>query len=298
MPEVDGPTIPKVARRELLVAALDSLAIHLAIVDHDGRILAVNDAWSAFAAQNGAANHPTVGVGARYLPEPGRAEVGHEAYDGLRRVLSGELAEFRHEYPCHSPTELRWFEMRATELCIAGGGAVVVHTTITERKLAEQQLAFMAHHDELTGLANRRHLLHVLAGAQRSGRLGIVLADVDRFKAVNDTFGHAAGNDVLCAVADALGVPLPGGSLAGRHGGDEFAVALFDVDRVDLEAAVAAIAERVRQRLERMPFAAGTSLSIGATLIASDESVEDAIERADQALYAVKQSGRGSTHVA
>lgn len=296
MSYVDGQTIPEIDRQELFAAALDSLSAHVVIVGQDGRIVAVNRAWLTFAAANGA-DLPSVSAGAQYCGPTGETDdAGWEACEGVRRVLSGELAEFRHEYPCHSPTQQRWFEMRATAV-MAGGGAVIVHTDITERKETEQKLAFMANHDELTGLANRRHMLQALDAAQRSGRLGIVLADVDHFKEVNDTYGHAAGNDVLCAIADALSVPLPGGSLAGRHGGDEFSVALFDVGRDALEDAVAVLAERVGERLSRMPAAAPTTLSIGATLVSPGELLEDAVNRADEALYDVKRSGRAGARV-
>lgn len=126
MPDVISETIPPVDRRELLAAALNALTAHVVIVDHDGRILAVNDAWLAFAAENGAAADASVGVGAQYCPPAGYDEAGGDACEGLRRVLAGEVAEFRHEYPCHSPSERRWFEMRATPLNAAGGGAVIV----------------------------------------------------------------------------------------------------------------------------------------------------------------------------
>jgi diguanylate cyclase (GGDEF)-like protein len=277
------------ARQELLTAALDALAVHVAVLDSQGRIVAVNAAWRDFAAANGAAVDSW--LGADYLAAScgGGTLEGIEATEGIRAVLAGELDEFRLEYPCHSPDELRWFELRAAPI---DDGVVVMHTTITERKLAEQRLTFLAHHDELTGLPNRRRMMEALAAAQPGGRLAILLADLDRFKAVNDTHGHAAGNDVLCAVADALARPLPGGSLAARYGGDEFCVALFDCDQASIAAAAETVASRVRAHLDRLATAGDVTISIGATTVAPDESLGAALERADRALYDVKGRGR------
>jgi diguanylate cyclase (GGDEF)-like protein len=282
-------------RDALSSAALNSLAVHVAVLGPDGRIVAVNDAWRRFAAENGAAHHHTVLEGADYLAVSSDASDldASTAQAGVRSVLAGEVEEFRLEYPCHSPTELRWFELRATPLRDPSAvGAVVVHSTITQRKLAEQRLDFLAHHDELTGLANRRRMMEALAAAQPTGRLGVLLIDLDRFKAVNDTHGHAAGNEVLCAVAQAMGEPLGGGSLAGRHGGDEFCMALFDTDTAGVERAAAESCARARRRFAALPFAAAVTMSVGGTLVRPDEPLAQAMQRADEALYAAKGSGR------
>jgi diguanylate cyclase (GGDEF)-like protein len=279
-------------RERLFAAALDSLSVHIAILDPEGQIVEVNDAWRRFALANGASS--TSWQGYDYLRGScGSGAEGHEPTTGIRAVLTGDLEEFSLEYPCHSPDELRWFELRATPVRDAAlRGAVVSHSPITERKLAEQRLSFLANHDELTGLPNRRRMMEELHRAQPSGRLGVLLIDLDRFKDVNDTHGHAAGNDVLCTVADALARPLPGGSMAGRHGGDEFSVALFDTDAAGIEAAASEVCARVRENLRRSVVATETSASVGGTVVDPAEPLSAAIERADQALYAAKDRGR------
>jgi len=277
----------------LLAAALDALTVHVAILDASGTIVATNEAWRRFAADNGAAHHDAVQEGSDYLRASRGAGdcTGEAVARGIEEVLAGGRDEFRLEYPCHSPDELRWFEVRATPMP-SGTGAVIAHSTITERKLAEQRLEYLAHHDELTGLPNRRRMMAALDEHQGTGRLGVVLLDLDHFKMVNDTHGHDAGNRILMAVADAIGAPVGNGSLPGRHGGDEFCVALFDCDEATLTTAGATLCERIRERLSQLPFGATVSVSAGGTVVRRDEPLATALHRADEALYEVKRSGR------
>ncbi len=131
---------------ELNRRTLQALPAHIAVLDREGRIMATNQAWAAFAAQNQAAGHPTVTVGANYLEVCRRAaaeqeESAVEALTGLAAVLAGRQAQFTMEYPCHGPQEQRWFYLTVVPLGAPGqGGAVVTHLNITERKLAEAEL--------------------------------------------------------------------------------------------------------------------------------------------------------------
>ena len=133
-------------------AALDSLTAHIAILDADGRILAVNRAWRQFAAENGARVGETF-EGANYLHVCDTAEgdtcaEANPVAEGIRGVLRGERDLFMLEYPCHAPTEQRWFNLRATRFPGDGPACVVVsHENITERKQAE--LALVRHAEEM-----------------------------------------------------------------------------------------------------------------------------------------------------
>jgi PAS domain-containing protein len=127
----------------LLQAALDGLSSHLCVLDASANILWVNQAWRAFAAANGA-SPDAVGMGTNYLSacraEGPEASHAREFSQGLRRVLQGEAESFESEYPCHSPSESRWFVMRAASIVFAGQhGAVVSHEPVTQRKQAEAQ---------------------------------------------------------------------------------------------------------------------------------------------------------------
>jgi len=178
-------------------------------------------------------------------------------------------------------------------------GAEVVFLDISARKAMEAELTRLATIDALTGVANRRHFMELAeAELARVHRLGqpaaLLMLDLDHFKRINDTHGHAAGDAVLAAFADTLRGALRKIDHVGRLGGEEFAVLLPGAAR---EAAVA-LAERVRKATLARTVAAGgnaivATVSIGvATLRADDERPDTALARADAALYRAKQAGR------
>jgi two-component system phosphate regulon sensor histidine kinase PhoR len=124
---------------------LDSLSAHIAIVDESGTIVAVNKAWRHFAQASGAAEQDYAeGVNYLRVCDSAAGEYSEEAApfaEGIRSVLSGRREKFELEYPCHSPSERRWFIARVTPFAGGGSsGAVVAHENITERKLTEEAL--------------------------------------------------------------------------------------------------------------------------------------------------------------
>ncbi|WP_434148703.1 PAS domain-containing sensor histidine kinase [Methylocaldum gracile subsp. desertum] len=129
-------------------AILDSLLEHVAVVDREGNILAVNQAWQRFARENGpqpGTPVPNTDIGANYLKvcrtsSGGVSDDALTAYTGILSVLKGERESFAIEYPCHAPDRERWFVMQVTPLGAPPGAAVISHTNITERKKAEQML--------------------------------------------------------------------------------------------------------------------------------------------------------------
>ncbi|MCA1634744.1 MAG: PAS domain S-box protein [Acidobacteria bacterium] len=131
-------------------ATLDALSEHVAVLDERGIVVAVNRAWREFAVAN-SLSMEGLSVGANYFAAchnaTGRgAEDAARFADGLHAVISGELGEFSLEYPCHSPTQQRWFIARATRFEFEGETrAVVTHANITTRKLAEEAIRFHSH---------------------------------------------------------------------------------------------------------------------------------------------------------
>lgn len=162
---------------------------------------------------------------------------------------------------------------------------------------AHKKLERLARFDPLTGLVNRAEALTRLQSALDCSRspgehLGVLFCDVDRFKAVNDTYGHASGDIVLATLADRVCESVRHGDTVGRTGGDELLVLLPGLHNVD-EAA--RIAEKIRARAAEPIHHSGASfsvtLSIGATLAMPGESVVDTSSRADAAMYQAKRQG-------
>ena len=142
---LSGPT-PNRLTAEQHAAILDAIPAHVALLDNHGVILAVNAAWRRFATAN-VLQSSDFFVGQSYLAtcESAHGECADEAQavaTGIRKVLSGETKEFGIEYPCHSPSERRWFRLMVTPLSETPGmGAVVMHVNVTQRRLAEEILS-------------------------------------------------------------------------------------------------------------------------------------------------------------
>ena len=145
---------------EELRSFLSTLPAHIAIVDSSGTIVAVNQAWRDFATSNGAIVSKVM-EGTNYFKVCDSAtgdQSEHAAAfaEGIRSVLSGQREEFEMEYPCHSPTELRWFVGRVMPFTNGSSPrAVVIHENITEREQMERQLEHLAHELELRGMEPR-----------------------------------------------------------------------------------------------------------------------------------------------
>jgi diguanylate cyclase (GGDEF)-like protein len=171
-----------------------------------------------------------------------------------------------------------------------------VLSDVSERVATQMRLQELAHTDSLTGLANRHTLRQALADALKAGRpVALLSIDLDQFKAVNDTLGHTAGDEVLRAAGHRLGRCMRPGDLVARFGGDEFAVLMLNA--VAPENA-AALAQRLIDALTQPIDLGGRRLRVGASIggaLCDDASVgvDELLVRADMALYAAKDLGRG-----
>src|SRR3569623_818519 len=170
---------------------------------------------------------------------------------------------------------------------------------LSARRPAEEHIRFLAHHDALTGLPNRasfgRRLEEETAHARRAGQKFAVLAlDLDRFKEVNDLFGHPAGDALLQRVGHSLQTAIEGQGIAARLGGDEFAILAHDVGTVTRATRIAeAIFEAFRTDYEKSPPGAVIAASIGIALYPDHAmDAEQLMSHADTALYRAKQDGR------
>jgi len=294
---------PLLEMKGIAAAVIDALASHICVVDSKGRIAAVNRAWKNFAAENSATpNHSSVGTNysdvCKRASGPGSEEAAPFAL-GLRSVLEGKTELFEMEYPCHSPLENRWYLARVTPLTVNPGGAVISHLNITKRKLIEFELEKLASTDPLTGLPNRRSFLGVgereLARVQRFDvPASVVMIDLDCFKTVNDTYGHAAGDETLRRVSRACKATLRQIDVMARLGGEEFVAFLPGAD----EATATLAAERLRCAVRDTLIQTGRSefsitASFGVTEISGrDAKFDQCLSRADAALYRAKRAGR------
>ncbi len=305
---------------------LNSLTANIAVLDSRGVIIAVNEAWRRFAREN----HGDGGafyVGANYLTVCEGEETAAAALRGIQEVMRGERDDFTLEYPCHSPTEERWFLLRVTRFSReAAASFVVAHENITARKRVEDELLrakqaieqanrelqealsreqVWARVDALTGALNRRYFFdlaeHEFAVARRYHHpLSVILFDADHFKQINDTRGHQCGDEVLKRIAGIAQRHLREADLLARYGGEEFIVLLPE----SAAGQAAVVAERIRlniaaERMQTSQGEVGMTISAGiADVLPGEDTLDRLIQRADQALYAAKQAGRNRSVLA
>jgi diguanylate cyclase (GGDEF)-like protein/PAS domain S-box-containing protein len=275
----------------VLDAVLDAAASLIVVVDTQGGLVHWNRACERLSGYSAEELGSSASI-LELIPEDERATaVG--VFDALSRGESPVVIE------THWRTrggDLRLIEWSNTALTDAEGNVTHIVGTgidLTERRQLEERLRHLADHDPLTGLINRRRFeeeleRHLVQG-RRYGMTGALLVlDLDGFKAVNDEHGHKAGDNVLCAVADALLRRLRESDTVARIGGDEFAVLL--------PRATAAEAEQVCRSLERSipdevpaPGNHRIELSIGFAPFAEGvTSIDEIHTAADASMYAVK----------
>ena len=232
-------------------------------------------------------------------------------YQSSLRAIAGGAGHWRLEYRVTPPGEgqqIRWLRGHAKPRWM-GDGSMLWHgfiSDVSESKAIELELQEFALTDFLTQVPNRRYFMKRLeeehARIQRSsdGRAALLMCDLDHFKAINDTYGHAVGDQVLKNFADVLKAQLRKSDTVGRFGGEEFAVILADAD-----VQIAAVfAERLQRSFAAQPLVLDgqtilVTLSIGIVVIRPDsECPEAALRQSDDALYRAKESGRNRFEVA
>ena len=224
---------------------------------------------------------------------PLHADVHHRLDDGEKVTSRSRLRAKDLSY--------HWVDIAQGPFVNARGetdGLVMSFRLVDVEVAAEAALDRRARFDDLTGLANRAEVLARIGTIGEHHRrpgdeTAILFCDVDRFKAVNDTFGHGAGDIVLRALAERLSGAIRSGDVAARVGGDELLAVLEGVHDIDdalrvAEKIRASACEPITVPGERVT----TSLSIGVTLARPGESTDALVERADEAMYRAKQGGR------
>ncbi|MFT3848652.1 MAG: sensor domain-containing diguanylate cyclase [Propionivibrio sp.] len=251
---------------------------------------------------------PALLVGSRYVDriDPADREIAEQR---IAAILRDELPLLRLERP-YLRIDGSWFwgQLECTRIHDARAGEyllLAVIADINELKLAEKHIREMAQHDSLTGLANRvlfsDRLRQATAAAQRDGHLlALLFIDLDRFKPINDNFGHAVGDQLLAAIARRIEGAVRESDTAARIGGDEFVVLLRSVE--DGDGALIG-AEKIRKAISR-PYvidghAVSVSCSIGIALYPQHGDDEITLTKsADDAMYKVKEEGRDAIRMA
>lgn len=173
---------------------------------------------------------------------------------------------------------------------------VISLTDITELKQKSNLLEYQANHDQLTGLFNRQKFHNVITKEIRRSRrytsaLSLILFDIDNFKSINDTFGHAIGDEILKSVASFSAVNLRETDTIVRWGGEEF-IALLPETSIETACNVA---EKLREGIEQLEFDSikkPVTVSFGVSMLRDYDSESSFIDRADEALYAAKRNGK------
>ncbi|MDB5796942.1 MAG: domain S-box/diguanylate cyclase protein [Paucimonas sp.] len=293
------------ASEHFMASTLDALPQHVCVLNLRGDILLVNRAWRNFASENGLSKSNWKGVNYFAACEASAARGSGDAYaflEGAREVATRARHSFSFEYTCDSPREKRWFLAKVTRFAHTGTDILVVsHENISVTRLAENHLAQLAHYDTLTGLPNRAYFYDSLSRALMQAKrskwlLAVLFIDLDRFKMVNDTMGHRAGDEVLREVAERISGCLRASDVAGRLGGDEFCVYLPALSKEQDAGLVAGkIVKSLSEPILLQEGEAFVSASIGVTLYPHDATdVDSLLNAADTAMYWAKDLGRGN----
>jgi len=281
-----------------LHAALDGMPQGLGLFDEKQNLIACNAKYSEMYRLGPELTRPGT---------PARAILEHRLKNGLSPVDVDDFVESSLASPNISVmAEHRLEDGRIVSILrapLSTGGRVTIHSDVTEKREAEKKIAFLAHHDALTGLANRvrlrQHIEEKLEHLQRDGRAAVLCVDLDHFKMVNDTLGHSVGDALLCSVSERLRDLVRETDLVSHTGGDEFAI----VQSAELNAAEAsaALAARIIEALSAPFEIDGHHVVIGASVgiaIAPDDgdNADQLLKNADLALYRSKEAGRGAFH--
>ena len=283
-------------------AALENMPHGLCMFDRNECLIVCNERYGEMYGLTG--EQTTRGVTLRSILEA-RVAAGHSPEDA-NRYIEERLAEVRRNDPYYTENAMRDGRvLGVNHRPMHDGGWVATHQDITAQKRAETQIAYMARHDGLTGLANRAVLLEkmeeALARLRRHGnRFTVFMLDLDLFKTVNDSLGHPVGDELLKVVAGRLSACIRETDTVARLGGDEFAI-LATADGDQREAAIAT-ANRLLGAVAAPCDLDGHHVNIGTSVgiaLAPEHGtdVDQLVKNADLALYKAKSEGRDAYRI-
>ena len=277
--------------------AFDGAPIGMALIDADGRFSRVNEALCGIT---GYLRGQLEGKRIEDITHPDDAGAEHEELEAMRAgERQVQKAERRFVHASGHPV---WVALQTTLIRSSEGRPLRFLAQIqdvTDRKRHEEELRYLADHDPLTGLLNRRALNRELAShAARVRRYGaegaLLVLDIDHFKAINDRLGHQAGDELIVRVAELLRGRLRQSDVLARLGGDEFAMLLPKVDPSTAKGVADDLIRTLRDEPRVTAAAGGTTMSasVGLASFDPDLSGEDVLVNADLAMYDAKEEGR------
>ncbi len=284
-------------------SVLDSLTENLAVLNEKGVIVSANSSWTNFSSDNGGSRLDRAAVGENYLRAFRDAFGGDTKFArtarAIRSVLTGERGKYSTEYTCDLPDGKKWFRFSAT--AIKNGrtttGAVVSHTDITRRKLAESETKRLAVLDPMTGILNRKSGVecierHMKASKKRRRHLTVCYIDLDNLKSVNDNYGHREGDRAIRAAVSLIKKAIRSSDTMCRLGGDEILIVFPDTGIDQSMHAVERITELMEQRNAKSSAHWKMQFSYGLAEYtpAMKCRAEDLIEIADKNMYLMKMS--------
>ncbi|MCX7619729.1 MAG: diguanylate cyclase [Acidimicrobiales bacterium] len=285
---------------------VDSVANAMVVLDATGTIVAGNAAWAHLRSHDGSrVSHDELGRGYLQVLAPKLRAGAYELNAAITQVLSGDGdgtgSSVDVDIAIEDNSRRQWFAVRATPLRGRRGGAVVVHTDITERKRTHEELELRASRDDLTGLLNRAAFESEVTAALVRARadnshVGVLFIDLDGFKGINDTYGHAVGDDVLRTVAQRISGAVRSSDRVARLGGDEFVVLIAPLESPTVaEASAARILAAIEQpvRVNNLSLQISASIGIAAEEALLSDSHKRIIQLADEAMYRSKSGGGG-----
>jgi diguanylate cyclase (GGDEF)-like protein len=285
-------------KSQQLDAALNNMSQGLCMFDSEQRLVVYN---KKYAEMYGIAPHAGITLRDLFAARRANGSLPPETSFAANRLM---MVSKNHPY-CAIDTLPDGRTVAITHQPMSSGGWVALHQDITAQKRAEAELAYMARHDALTGLPNRAVFLDKVkeAVARTRGteeKFSILMLDLDGFKAVNDSLGHALGDRLLKAVAERLRMVVPDRNQVARLGGDEFAVFQGVADGHNEH--ITRLANRILEAFTEPFDLAGRKVtigtSIGVTFAPADGTEADALIRnADLALYKAKSEGRNRYRV-
>lgn len=296
---IDDTQLKLAEQRTLFETIFNTTGIGIALLNMDGRFFRVN---SLLAEMFGYSEAELLSMNYYYLVHANNLS---EIQIHIQQLINQQIKTYYAEQQCSRKNgEVLWVTSTMSLICNEQGKPIyfiIQLQNITQQKQAEERLHHMAYHDPLTGLANRNKLEqfinHVLATSRRHQYgFALLFLDLDRFKNINDTIGHEAGDLILQIIAERLRSTVRSTDLVARLGGDEFVLVITDVKKTE---AVAIIAQNILNNVLQVITVQGQEIylttSIGVSIYPYDgHNIQTLMKNADLALYRSKEHGRNN----